>query len=111
LLLLALVLSAVVAAWIGAGRFGRYRLLTALITAETSVLTGLAGLMALVSADGCVGRLDTLQSSCDWRPGLVLWTFHLTVDSAFLLGLVFAVIAAAVRATGRGRLQARQARR
>jgi Zn-dependent protease with chaperone function len=106
-LLVALVLPTAVAAGIGAGRSGRYRLLTALIAAETSVLTGLAGLVMLVSADGCVGPLDTLESSCGWRPGLILGGFHLTVNSAFVLGLASAVIAAAVRAPCRGQLPVR----
>ena len=106
-LLVALVLPAAVAAQVGAGRSVRYRFLAALITAETSVLVGLAGLVVFVSADGCVGPLDTLESACSWRPGLVTLSFHLTVDSAFVLGMAFAGIAAAVRAPCRGQLQAR----
>jgi hypothetical protein len=73
--LLVALLATAAATAIAAGVLARrYRLLLALITAETSTLVGLVGIFALLSLDGCVPALNTLQTSCRWDPE-VAWSF------------------------------------
>lgn len=46
----------------------RYRLLVALIAGGSTALIGGAGTFLLAASDGCVRPLNTLASSCGWRP-------------------------------------------
>lgn len=71
--------AVVVAVAVGLRR-GRFRLLAALIAAEATVLAGFAGVFVLVSADGCIRPLNTLETSCSWRPGLIEWGYSTLVD-------------------------------
>ncbi|MFI0712255.1 M48 family metalloprotease [Streptomyces inhibens] len=46
----------------------RFPLLVALVAAGTTALLGLAGVYLLGTADGCLGPLNTLGSTCFWSP-------------------------------------------
>lgn len=74
-------------------RRGRFQLLITLIATEVTVLAGFAGTFLLVSADGCVRPLATLETSCSWRPGLILWGYSSLVG---VVGVVAALVAFAV---------------
>ena len=74
-------------------RRSRFRLLAALIAAEATVLAGFAGVFVLVSADGCIRPLNTLETSCSWRPGLIKWVYPTLVDGT---AVVAALVAFAV---------------
>jgi len=84
--------AAAVALIVGLGR-GRFRLLVTLIAVEAALLAGFAGTFLLISADGCIRPLATLETSCAWRPGLAEWGYGTFVDLPALLGaaLAFAV--------------------
>lgn len=84
--------AAAVAVAVGLRR-GRFRLLAALIAAEATVLAGFAGVFVLVSADGCIRPLNTLETSCSWRPGLIVWSYSTLVD---VTAVVAALVAFAV---------------
>ncbi len=87
--------AAAVALIVGLGR-GRYQLLVTLIAVEAAVLAGLAGTLVLISADGCIRPLATLEQSCAWRPGLAEWAYGTFVDLPALLGAVLAFAACAL---------------
>jgi Zn-dependent protease with chaperone function len=89
--------AAAVALVVGLRR-GRFRLLVTLIATEVAVLAGFAGTLALVSADGCVRPLATLETSCAWRPGLMEWGYTTQADIPAVLGAVvaFAICALAL---------------
>lgn len=74
-------------------RRGKFQLLAALIAAETTVLAGFVGVFVLVSTDGCIRPLNTLETSCSWRPGLIKWGYSSLVD---VTALVAALVAFAV---------------
>ncbi|WP_405592819.1 M48 family metalloprotease [Streptomyces sp. NBC_01092] len=97
-LFVALVFATVIAAGAAAARSGPHRLLGTLIAAETAALVGLAGLLLLVSSDGCVGPLNTLESGCTWTPAWQLLgsAFLTLVNGTLLLAAVLAVLVAAV---------------
>ena len=82
----------VVAVAVGLRR-SRFRLLAALIATEATVLAGFTGVFVLVSADGCIRPLDTLETSCSWRPGLIKWVYPTLVDTT---AVVAALVAFAV---------------
>lgn len=84
--------AVVVAVAVGMRR-SRFRLLAALIAAEATVLAGFAGVFALVSTDGCIRPLDTLETTCSWRPSLIEWGYGTVVDVA---AVVAALVAFAV---------------
>lgn len=52
------------AAAVAAALANQYRLLIALITAETAALLGLGGAFVSAVFDGCIPPLNTLRSSC-----------------------------------------------
>jgi Zn-dependent protease with chaperone function len=87
-------------------RQGRFRLLVTLIAVEVTVLAGFAGTFVLVSADGCIRPLNTLETSCSWRPGLIEWAYSTQVDVvavlAALLGFAACALALARPAVWRG---------
>lgn len=74
-------------------RRGRFRLLVTLIAAEGTMLAGFAGTFVLFSVDGCVRPLNTMESSCAWRPGLIKWAYPTQVNAPALVTAlaVFAV--------------------
>lgn len=72
---------------------GRFRLLVTLIATEVTVLAGLAGTFVLVSADGCVRSLATLETSCSWRPGLIKWVYPIQVDDTAVATALLAFVA------------------
>jgi hypothetical protein len=84
---------------------GRYRLARTLIATEAAALAGFAGLAALVSADGCIQPLDTLETTCAWRPSLLPWNLHLQLDGVLVLGVVVSLVVAGFADTA-GRLRA-----
>ncbi|WP_194905905.1 M48 family metalloprotease [Catenulispora rubra] len=84
--------AVVVAVGVGL-RQNRFRLLASLVAAEATVLAGFAGVFVLVSTDGCIRPLDTLETSCSWRPGLIVWGFSTLVD---VTAVVAALVAFAV---------------
>ncbi|MFJ9678035.1 M48 family metallopeptidase [Streptomyces sp. NPDC101194] len=110
-LFVALVVPAAVAA--AAARSGRgRRLVAALIAAESAALLGLAGMVLLVSSDGCVGPLNTLESSCSWHPvwDTMSWTLPRLVNSVLALAAISALLVAAAGSLVR-RVRPRGARR
>ena len=111
-LFVALVVPAGVAAAVAAARSGRgRRLVAALIAAESAALLGLGGMVLLVSSDGCVGPLDTLESSCSWRPvwDTMSWTLPRLVNGVLTLAAIIALLAAAAVSLVR-RVRPRQTR-
>ncbi len=97
-LFVALVVPAGVAAAVAATRSGRgRRLAAALIAAESAALLGLGGMVLLVSSDGCLGSLNTLESSCSWRPvwDTMSWTLPRLVNGVLTLAAITALVAAA----------------
>jgi hypothetical protein len=90
LLFAAQALPAVAVALIVGLRRGRFRLLVTLIAVEAAVLAGFAGTFLLISTDGCIRPLATLETSCAWRPGLAEWGYGTLVDLPALLGTVLA---------------------
>lgn len=74
-------------------RRGRFRLLVTLIATEVTVLAGFAVTFLLVSADGCIRPLATLETSCSWRPGLILWGYSSLVE---VVAVATALVAFAV---------------
>ncbi|WP_327691268.1 M48 family metalloprotease [Streptomyces sp. NBC_00461] len=97
-LFVALVSATVVAAVAAIVRSGPYRLLGALIAAETAALTGLAGTLLIVSSDGCVQPLNTLGSGCTWTPAwqLLRPAFPTLVNGTLVLAAIGAVLTTAV---------------
>jgi Zn-dependent protease with chaperone function len=89
--------AAAVALAVGLRR-GRFRLLTTLTAVEITVLAGFAGTFVLFSADGCARPLDTLETSCSWRPGLIGWVYSAELDIVPVLTalLTFAICALAL---------------
>ncbi|MBT2441815.1 M48 family metalloprotease [Streptomyces sp. ISL-36] len=95
--LMLLVAAATAAAAAAAALTDRYRLLCALIAAQTTVLAGFAGAFVLASLDGCVTPLNTLQSTCSLRPDAsVLRSFRLIMGPVPVLAALAAAFAAAV---------------
>jgi Zn-dependent protease with chaperone function len=86
-----------------------YRLLVALITAGMAALIGLAGMLLLTAFDGCFGPLNTMESSCRWRPGEAWLTTEGFLPQLLGSG-VFAAVVAALLATGLANLVRRLAR-
>jgi hypothetical protein len=84
--------AAAIALIVGLGR-GRFRLLVTLIVVEATLLAGLAGTFVLMSTDGCIRPLATLETTCAWRPGLAGWNYSTFVDLPALLGAVLAFAA------------------
>ncbi|QMU72564.1 M48 family metalloprotease [Streptacidiphilus sp. P02-A3a] len=91
-------------------RGGRYRLLMTLIATQVTALAGFLGVSVLVSTDGCVKGLDTLESRCGVRPGLVRWNLHVQLDGS-LLAAAFAGFLVVGVATAVARLGIRARRR
>ncbi|WP_329315910.1 M56 family metallopeptidase [Streptomyces sp. NBC_01278] len=90
--LLALAGPAGLAALAAAGRTGRFRLVGALIAAQSAVVLGFLGITVLASLDGCAGPLSVLQDSCAWRPAwqLRLFPFLYLLNVALVLSTVLA---------------------
>ncbi|MFI7649281.1 M48 family metalloprotease [Micromonospora sp. NPDC049460] len=93
--LVALVTAATAAAVAASVVASRHRLLIAIITAELAALIGLCGWFVLLSFDGCVPLLNTLASSCQWRPAAAWPLVQLLVGQVLVVTAVTAVIAAA----------------
>ena len=68
LLTLALTVASVTAAAVTAAVVRRYRLLMALAAAGVAALIAFAVAFLLAATDGCVGPLNTMASTCQWRP-------------------------------------------
>ncbi|WP_030264997.1 M48 family metalloprotease [Streptomyces violens] len=95
--LMLLVAAATAAAAAAAALTDRYRLLCALIAAQTTVLAGFAGAFVLASLDGCITPLNALQSSCSLHPdAAVRRGFRLIMGPTPILAALTATVAAAV---------------
>jgi hypothetical protein len=96
LLLPALCLPAAIAAAVASTADRRYRLLGALIAAQTATLLGFAGMTLLVSVDGCITPLNVLSDSCAWRPAWwrPLFPFTFVLNNALVLSALAALITA-----------------
>ncbi|MFD5813991.1 M48 family metalloprotease [Streptomyces sp. NPDC127038] len=109
--LMFLIAAATAAAVAAAALTDRYRLLCALIAAQTTVLAGFAGVFVLASLDGCVTPLDTLRSTCSLHPGIsVLRGFRLIMGPTLVLAALAAVLVAAVVSVLHRALSARRTR-
>lgn len=64
----ALVIAAAIAAVVGNLRVGRRRLITALVSAQTAVLVGFAGIAGMLSVDGCANPADSPWVICHEDP-------------------------------------------
>jgi hypothetical protein len=89
--------AAAVALVVGLRR-GRFPLLVTLIATEVTVLAGFAGTFILISADGCVQPLDTLETSCSWRPGLIGWAYSTEIGIVPVLAALIAFAACGTQA-------------
>ncbi|GAA0640594.1 hypothetical protein GCM10010174_73630 [Kutzneria viridogrisea] len=95
----ALVVVAAVTAFVLSALAGRLRLIMALIAAQATVLVGFAGLFVLASTDGCVEPLNTVQSTCQWMPAVIIWTaFQFVLGETVVFTAIAAVVAAAAGA-------------
>ncbi|WP_217144740.1 M56 family metallopeptidase [Streptomyces sp. AC627_RSS907] len=104
LLFLALVGAAAVAAVVAGTRTGRaHRLAGTLIAAGSAAVLGIAGALVLVSADGCVGPLNTLESECSWHPAWQLLQGNLArlVNGALVLAAAVAFLVSAAGSLAR----------
>lgn len=102
--LAAVVLGSVVSALVAALWAGRYRLLVALIGAETAVVTGLALALTAMSVDGCVEPLRmTTERTCRVHFAMsgFVWQYTLVpaVVAAAVAAVVFAGVVSAFRRT------------
>ncbi|WP_441249098.1 M48 family metalloprotease [Kitasatospora sp. McL0602] len=94
----ALVAGTAVAAVTAVTASSRHRLLGTLIAAGTAAVLGLGGMFLLVSSDGCVRALNTLERSCAWRPAwkLMRWDlFPVMLTGTVVLGAITAALVAA----------------
>jgi hypothetical protein len=80
----------------GSSLVTRYRLLAALIAAETAALVGLFGMYALLLLDGCIPPLNTVRSTCAPQPVLTWMIFEYLVTPGIVLPALLAIAAAAV---------------
>ncbi|MFC0438473.1 M56 family metallopeptidase [Kutzneria buriramensis] len=94
--LVAVVAAVVVAAAVAGVRATRHRLLTTLIAAETAAVVGFAGMLVLMSVDGCIGPLSTLESSCGWHSTGTTFAVDFVLTPVSVVGAIAAVIAAAI---------------
>ncbi|GAB1331581.1 M48 family metalloprotease [Streptomyces sennicomposti] len=96
LLLAALCLPAAASAAAASTADRRYRLLGALIAAQTTTLLGLAAMTLLVSVDGCITPLNVLSDSCAWRPAWrrSLFPFDFVLNNALVLSALAALVIA-----------------
>ncbi|MFI0220422.1 M48 family metalloprotease [Streptomyces lydicus] len=109
--LMLLIAAATAAAAAAAALADRYRLLCALIAAQTTVLAGFAGAFVLASLDGCVTPLNTLQSTCSLHPDAsILRGFRLIMGPTPILAALAAAFAAAVVSVLHRTLTARRPR-
>ncbi|MFE4215796.1 M56 family metallopeptidase [Streptomyces sp. NPDC056844] len=98
LLFLAMMVPATVASLVAVIRSGQGRRLAgAFIAAGAATVLGIAGMVLFVSADGCIRPLNTLESSCSWRPAwqVMQGTLPRLVNSVVVLAAVLAVLVAA----------------
>jgi Zn-dependent protease with chaperone function len=95
-LLVALIAATGVATLWGSSLVTRYRLLAALIAAETAALVGLFGMYALLLLDGCIPPLNTVRSTCAPQPVLTWMIFEYLVTPGIVLPALLAIAAAAV---------------
>ncbi|MGQ4351725.1 M56 family metallopeptidase [Streptomyces drozdowiczii] len=105
LLLAALCLPAAAAAAVASTADRRYRLLGALIAAQTTALLGLTGMTLLVSVDGCVAPLAVLSDSCAWRPAWrrPLFPYDFVLNNALVLSALAALLIASAATLRRRR--------
>ena len=104
--LIALVAATVAAATVAGASLNNYRLLGTLIAAETAAVLGLAGTFLLLSSDGCLGPLNTLETRCAWRPAwnLPQGVFPILLNALLGLAALTAFpVAAAVSAPRRAK--------
>ncbi|GAA3990387.1 hypothetical protein GCM10022247_06390 [Allokutzneria multivorans] len=98
----ALVAGTVFAA-VASARVGAYRLVVALIAAETAAVVGFAGMLVLTSVDGCVPLLRTVEPTCGVHSTVTGLAFKLVltplVVSAGLIALAVAAVAGLRRRT------------
>ncbi|MEV5550933.1 M48 family metalloprotease [Streptomyces sp. NPDC052309] len=85
---------------------GRFRLVGALVAAQTATLVGFAGVTALVSVDGCAAALSVLQDDCAVRAPWTVWLFPYVIllNITSVLGTL-AAVAAAVAVTAASRIR------
>ncbi|MEV6081777.1 M56 family metallopeptidase [Streptomyces sp. NPDC052069] len=103
-MLVVLVATAAMTAAVAAVRANRgHRLSGPLIAAESAALLGVAGMVVLVSADGCVEPLNTLQSTCAWHPAWDLLPSMLPrlINGTLALAAILAFLVAAAGSLGR----------
>ncbi|MFJ7998832.1 M48 family metalloprotease [Streptomyces sp. NPDC096310] len=107
-----LVGATVVAAVVAGTRIDRERRLAGtLIAAETAALLGLAGMVLLVTSDGCVAPLNTLKTSCSWEPAWqsLRWSLAYLVNGTLTLAAITAFLVAAAGSLG-ARVRSRRRR-
>ncbi|MFK0047670.1 M48 family metalloprotease [Streptomyces sp. NPDC090741] len=93
--LFALAIAPAASATIASTLTNRYRLLLALVAAETAVLVGFGGMQALFFLDGCIEPLNTLASSCRGEPALTGGDVQFLLEAALVLGAITAPVTAA----------------
>ncbi|MET7797419.1 M48 family metalloprotease [Streptomyces decoyicus] len=103
--LIVLVCGTVVTAALTSVIASRFPLLVALVAAGTTALLGLAGVFVLGSADGCLGPLNTLGSTCRWRPDGFWPLTELLLPLVLGLGIFVSAVAALLGSAARRALQ------
>ncbi|MGW4208954.1 M48 family metalloprotease [Lentzea sp. NPDC004789] len=99
--LMVLLVVTATSAVVAAARAGGYRLLCALIGAETTAVVGSALALAFMSLDGCVEALSTVESTCGPHFGMSGLALRITLAPVVVVGAVAAFVAAGVVATVR----------
>ncbi|MFD8542882.1 M48 family metalloprotease [Streptomyces sp. NPDC059649] len=94
--LIVLVCGTAATAAVTAAFAARSPLLLGLVAAGTTALLGLAGLFVLGSFDGCLGPLNTLDSTCRWRPGGIGSAIEILLPLVLGLGIFVSAVTALV---------------
>ncbi|MGW9041079.1 M48 family metalloprotease [Streptomyces lydicus] len=108
LVLLVLVCGTLASAALTSLTARRFPLLVALVAAGTTALLGLAGAAVLGTADGCLGPLNTLATSCHVLPAKVWPTTQLLFPLVLGLGIFVSAAVALLCTAARGALRTRR---
>ncbi|MEV0415990.1 M48 family metalloprotease [Streptomyces sp. NPDC050448] len=98
---------AVVAVWVGASAKSRYPLITTLIAAGITGVTGVIGQYLKGSVDGCLGPLNNLTTTCSWYPIRFLPLAEYTLGYVLAPGLLLSAVVGALAHAGSSLLRSR----
>jgi Zn-dependent protease with chaperone function len=87
-----LVATMTVAGAVAGALLGRYRLLGTFIAAGVAALAGGAGWFLFAALDGCAGPLNTVATSCAWRPGTAWSLISISLNYLLVGGMAGAAV-------------------